>query len=382
MSSTPGTPKLPLSRQQDPADAQSAPGSSTVDLRALAQHLGLSKGTISRALNGYPEIADRTRARVLQAAAELGYKPNRAARRLATGRNELVGYIGVGSDWMTVERSFLGALSTTLASRGYGLMVSLADTMAHAEATMQQLIEDRRCDGFVLSAAFPSDARIALALKHNVPAAIIGGASMRSSHTAALPTIGIQDSSVLDGLVDYLNSLGHESFAYFGCDAPQTIQTLHSETLAASCGNRNALFVRSIRSETEAAESPSSLTLQTETAASLTERATRILDTKPSGPTAVFCGCERTVVALYMAARDRGLSVPEELSIIGIGSSQLASWLSGGLSTVSWSLSEAGRLAADCVLAQVEGTASPDLNAGIEAEFLARSSHGPAPRIL
>jgi DNA-binding LacI/PurR family transcriptional regulator len=170
------------------------------------------------------------------------------------------------------------------------------------------------------------------------------------------------------------------SFAYFGCDAPQAIQALHSETLAASCGNRNAHFMRSTRmgSQTNTVDGPP--LYDTETAASLTDRAKRILDSKPSGPTAVFCGCERTVVALYMAARDRGLSVPEELSIIGIGSSQLASWLSGGLSTVSWSLSEAGRLAADCVLAQVEGTDSPDLNAGIEAEFVARSSHGPAPR--
>ncbi len=381
MSSTFDKPKSPPSHQPVTADTHGAPGSSNVDLKALAQHLGLSKGTISRALNGYPEIADRTRARVLQAAAELGYKPNRAARRLATGRNEMVSYIGVGSDWMTVERSFLGALSNTLSSRGYGLMVSLADTMDHAETTMRQLIEDRRCDGFVLSAAFPSDGRISLALEHSVPAAVIGGASMRSSHTGALPTIGINDSAVLDGLVDYLNSLGHEAFAYFGCDAPQTIQELHSETLAASCSNRNAVFVRSIRSPVDALKTPETLLLETETATSLTERATRILDNKPSGPTAIFCGCERTVVALYMAARDRGLSVPEELSIIGIGSSSLASWLSGGLSTVSWSLSEAGRLAADCVLAQVEGTASPDLNAGIEAEFLARSSHGPAPRI-
>lgn len=375
-------PTMPLPNRRQAANGSSETGSGTVDLKALAQHLGLSKGTISRALNGYPEIADRTRARVLQAAAELGYKPNLAARRLATGRNDMVTYIGVGSDWMTVERSFLGALSATLASRGYGLMVSLADRMEHAETTMRQLIEDRRTDGFVLSAAFPADARVALALEHKMPAAVIGGTSVRTSHTGALPTIGINDSAVLDGLVDYLSSIGHQSVAYFGCDAPQAIQALHSETLAASCGNRNVRFVRSTRNGAETPLIDQAALYDTEAALSLTDRAIQILDSKPDAPTAVFCGCERTVVALFMAARDRGLSVPGELSIIGIGSSQLASWLSGGLSTVSWSLSEAGRLAADCVLAQVEGTDSPDLNAGIEAEFVARSSHGPAPRAI
>ncbi|MFK7793341.1 MAG: LacI family DNA-binding transcriptional regulator [Devosiaceae bacterium] len=361
-------------------DSMTEPSSPTVDLKALAQHLGLSKGTISRALNGYPEIAERTRSRVLQAANELGYKPNRAARRLATGRNDLVSYIGVGSDWMTIERSFLSALSSTLSLRGYGLMVSLADTMEHAKDTMQQLIDDKRVDGFVFSTLFPSDERVALAAANCVPGAIIGGSAVRSSHTSEMPVIGINDTAVLDGLVDYLNSMGHDGFAYFGCDAPQAVQQFHSETLAASCGNRNTNFFRDIRSDSERHADKGTAQFEAETAASLTHRAERILDNKPSRATAVFCGCERTVVALYMAARDRGLSVPEELSIIGIGSSQLASWLSGGLSTVSWSLAEAGRLAAECVVAQVEGTEAPDLNAGIEAQFVARSSHGPAPR--
>lgn len=370
------------SKQRDtlmPKQPSSAP-SQSVDLKALAQHLGLSKGTISRALNGYPEIAERTRTRVLEAAAELGYKPNRAARRLATGRNDLISYVGVGTDWMTIERSFLSSLSATLATQGYGLMVSLADTMEHAEETMSQLIEDKRVDGFVFSAPFPNDGRMALAAQHGVPGAVIGGPSARSSHTGALPVIGVNDSAVLDGLVDFLQSIGHDSFAYYGCDAPQAIQRLHSETLSASCNNRSLRFVRDIRSDSEAHEDIGSAQFEAETAASLAERAHRVLDLKPHHPTAVFCGCERTVVALYMAARDRGLSIPDELSIIGIGSSQLASWLSGGLSTVSWSLGEAGRLAADCVLAQVEGTEAPDLDAGISAQFVARSSHGPAPR--
>lgn len=382
MSRTSDTFTRSSSPQSGAIDASGHDGAQAVDLKALAQHLGLSKGTISRALNGYPEIADRTRTRVLQAASELGYKPNRAARRLATGRNELVAYIGVGSDWMTVERSFLSALSSTLAARGYGLIVSLADTMEHAEETMQQLIADKRVDGFVFSAPYPSDRRVALALNHGVPAAIIGGNSMRTSHTGSLPVIGVNDGAVLDGLVDYLQALGHDSFAYFGCDAPHAVQMLHSETLAASCSNRNALFAHDIHADSATDAHGKAIVFTAETAASLSARADRLLALKPSHPTAVFCGCERTVVALYMAARDKGLSVPEELSIIGIGSSQLASWLSGGLSTVSWSLSEAGRLGADCVLAMVEGAEAPDMTAGIEAQFVARSSHGPAPSSL
>lgn len=376
-----------MTRRRDPSHTQKPTPKNgeagSVDLRALSQHLGLSKGTISRALNGYPEIAERTRARVLEAAAELGYSPNRAARRLATGRNDLISYIGVGSDWMTVDRAFLSSLSSSLSSAGFGLMVSLADTMDHAEETMQQLISDKRVDGFVFNAAYPMDRRIALASAESIPAAILGssGSPKGSVRTEPgdIPTIAINDHAVLDGLVDYLSALGHENFAYFGCDAPQAVQQRNAATLAASCTNRNLAFVQDLRAL--ASQEPVMM-LDAERAASLGARASRVLTNNDvSKPTAIFCGCERTVVALYMAARELGLSVPEELSIIGIGSSQLASWLSGGLSTVSWSLSEAGRLAADCVVAQIEGKVLPDLHIGIEAQFVARASHGPAPRI-
>jgi LacI family transcriptional regulator len=366
--------------------SQTAPdgGPGSVDLRALSQHLGLSKGTISRALNGYPEIAERTRARVLQAAAALGYKPNRAARRLATGRNDLISYIGVGADWMTVDRSFLSALSATLAVEGYGLMVSLADTMDHASQAMQQLIEDKRVDGFIFNAAFPSDARVQMATARSVPAVIVGTMSQdgrpQQGALNKVPVVGIHDSAVLDGLVDYLHSLGHQRFAYFGCDAPEVTQLRHSRTLAASCQNRGTAFVRDIR-PTEIAGSLDRLSLlEPESAALLSARANAVLDGAGTGqPTAVFCGCERTVVALYLAARERGLSIPRELSIIGIGSSQLASWLDGGLSTVSWSLGEAGRLAAECVLALINGREAIAFEARVEAQFVARASHGPAP---
>ncbi|MEM1286923.1 MAG: LacI family DNA-binding transcriptional regulator [Pseudomonadota bacterium] len=351
-----------------------------VDLKALAKHLGLSKGTISRALNGYPEIAEKTRTRVFAAAAELGYKPNRAAQRLATGRNDLVSYIGVGADWMTVDRGFLRALSSTLSNSGFGLMVTLADSMDHAEAAMQQLIDDQRVDGFIFNGAFPMDARIQLAKKRALPGVMVGAISTDGSAVRTgmgdIPTIGLSDSAVIDGLTDYLTSLGHSAFSYFGCDAPEIMQRRHSVTLAASCKNRRATFSSSIR-PIESHQSLDHMSqYEPESANSLTKRAEALLS---RGPTAVFCGCERTVAALYMVAKDKGMNVPAELSIIGIGSSHLASWLSGGLSTVSWSLGEAGRLAADCIVAQIEGSSIPAVAQGVEAEFLARASHGPAP---
>lgn len=352
---------------------------SNVDLKALARHLGLSKGTISRALNGYPEIAEGTRARILSAAEDLGYTPNRAARRLATGRNELIAYIGVGSDWMAVDRAFLSSMSSTLSNRGFGLLVTLADSMEHGCEVMQQLLHDRRVDGLVFNTMFPADNRVALAQRHSVPAVMVGGTSL-TAEVGSVPVVGINDRAVLDGLVDYLNTLGHQGFAYFGSDAPHAVQVRHAQVLSAACGNRGVNFHDETRHTIGISEDGDLEIYEQESAASLTLRANAVLDEADGQTTAIFCGCERSVVALYMAAHERGLSIPSQLTIIGVGSHQLASWLSGGLSTVSWSLSEAGRLAAECVLAQIEGKSLPDIEALIEAQFVARSSHGPAPR--
>ena len=357
------------------------PGTGTkaahVDLKTLSEHLGLSKGTISRALNGYPEIAASTRTRVVEAAARLGYKPNRVARRLATGRNELISYVAVGSDWMTVERTFLRALSETLTEQGYGLLVSLADTMAHAQSTMKTLLEERRVDGFVFNLAYPADGRVALAADSHMPAVVIGGGPAPYGQDL-VPTVRINDRAVLDGLVDYLSSLGHSHFAYFGQDAPPALQKLHSDVLSAACRNRDTSFIASRQSHETVIGGHNGLVSE-QAARCLSDRAHALLGDASGQPTAIFCGCERTVAALYMAAMDRGLSVPGQLSIIGIGSTQLASWLSGGLSTVSWSLSEAGRLGADCIVALVEGQAIPTALDTIEAEFHPRATHGPAP---
>lgn len=384
MNRRPNTPQAGAATKGDRTSGSNGAGAKggkgSTDLKMLAEHLGLSKGTISRALNGYPEIAEATRERVLAAADALGYRPNRAARRLATGRNDLISYIGTGSDWMSIDRAFLSALSSTLSDQGYGLMVSLADSVESAEEVMERLLEEKRVDGFIFNSLHPNDPRLDLVEANQIPVALVGASHAEGrARTEPVPTISLADSAVLDGLVDYLNSLGHEHIGYFGCDAPEVLQRQHSLTLAASSGNRGIAFTPSTCVPAEQLGLPGH-ERQTESASVLSDRATALLERKP---TAVFCGCERTVVALYMAARDAGMSVPSELSIIGIGSSQLASWLSGGLSTVTWSLGEAGRLAADCIVSQIEGRATAEiLSAGIEAQFVARSSHGPAPRAL
>ena len=89
-----------------------------MNLKKLAQELGLSQTTVSRALNGYPEVSEKTRKRVSDAADRLGYRPNASARRLATGRVGAVGMVMPSDGQLLVNphfSEFLAGLGQRLA---------------------------------------------------------------------------------------------------------------------------------------------------------------------------------------------------------------------------------------------------------------------------
>ena len=98
-------------------------------LRDLAEHLGLSPATVSRALNGFPEVGEKTRLRVLEASERLHYKANSSAKRLATGKSGMVGMIFRAGQNMLVDAhfvDFLAGLSVGLVEREIDLLVHTA----------------------------------------------------------------------------------------------------------------------------------------------------------------------------------------------------------------------------------------------------------------
>ena len=97
-------------------------------LKDISVELGLSVATVSRALNGFPEVGARTRTRVQEAAARLGYRPNRSAQRLATGRSGVVGMIVKLRADMSADQTFfdvITSLTAELAARDLDLVLSV-----------------------------------------------------------------------------------------------------------------------------------------------------------------------------------------------------------------------------------------------------------------
>lgn len=143
-----------------------------MSIKKLAEHLGLSKSTVSRALNGYSDVNPDTRKKVLLAAQEIGYKANPTAKRLASGKSRNVGIILPASSRMFVSPAFskvLAGASTLLAKYEYQLIVTTISESQNEEQVYFDFITSGLVDGLFIVRTRSSDNRISMLKKHKFP---------------------------------------------------------------------------------------------------------------------------------------------------------------------------------------------------------------------
>ena len=159
-----------------------------MNLKELATKLGLSPTTVSRALNGYPEVNEATRARVMAAAKRHNYRPNTRAIRLATGRALAVGHvIPVATRHEIVNpvfADFIAGAGETYARNGYDMVLSVVPDEGE-DAAYRDLQSRGAVDGVILHAPRLDDARIPLLHEVGLPFVVHGratGASLPTCH--------------------------------------------------------------------------------------------------------------------------------------------------------------------------------------------------------
>lgn len=147
-----------------------------VNLKKLSEHLGLSQTTVSRALNGFPEVSEKTRKRVQDLAAELNYRPSPSAASLATGKTKTIGHvIPVGIHRMINPHfsDFLAGASEAYAAAGYELLLRTAGP-GEEEEIYRDFSSRRRVDGVIVHGPSIDDPRIKLLRSINMPFVVHG----------------------------------------------------------------------------------------------------------------------------------------------------------------------------------------------------------------
>ncbi|MEU7818058.1 LacI family DNA-binding transcriptional regulator [Pseudonocardia sp. NPDC049154] len=320
-----------------------------MSIRAVAARAGVSPATVSRVFTRPDTVALETRRRVLAVADELRYSPHPVARSLARGRTGNLGIVvpDIANSFSAVVTK---AVQQEAARDGYALFVSGSDERARDEEQWAQAMSPQ-VDGLMLvSPLMPDDALRALA-----PTPLV----LSNRILDALPCVVTDASEAVGHAVEHLVALGHREIAYLaGPDGFANDMRLRGYRGAClrlgvqprELGPFNARFSDGIRAADLVLATPA---------------------------TAVVAYNDEVAVGVLNRLVDRGLRVPDDLSVVGVDDTSLAEMVSPRLTTVRLPAAESGRAAVRMLLDLVAGRSAPVEPLLLPAELIVRSSTGP-----
>lgn len=314
------------------------PQSARVSMAMVAQRAGVSGQTVSRVANGSPKVDPDTRRRVEQAMAELGYRPNRAARALRTGRTHTLGL--VAQTLATIGNSrMLQAVAESAASRGYALtVVTLGADGDIAEAFDR--LRDQGVDGAIVL-------NEATALARDAAAAGLRLVVVDSPPDDRFTVIGTDHAAGARAATTHLLEAGH--------------RTVHH--LAGPVGSFAAFErERGWREALDAAGAPIPEVARGDWASASGHRETT--STLASGEvTAIFAANDQMALGALRAIAESGRSVPHDVAVVGFDDIADAAEFLPPLTTVRQDFDALGELAVRSLVTRIEGGAdvAPDL---------------------
>jgi LacI family transcriptional regulator len=338
-----------------------------MNLKELATKLGLSPTTVSRALNGYPEVNEATRERVMAAAKRHNYHPNTRAIRLATGRAMAVGHvIPIANRHEIVNpvfADFIAGAGETYSRNNYDMVLSVVPD-DEEEATYRGLKSKGNVDGVIVHAPRTQDPRIALLREIGLPFVVHGRAT---GATEPYCWLDVNNRRAFQRATEFLLDLGHTRIAL--------VNGLEFMDFAIRrrTGYLDALAARGI------APAPELMTSDEMTEISGFRAVQRML-ALPHPPTAILCSSMISGMGARRAVESAGLAVGRDVSII-IHDDDLSYMKNGEdvpiFTATRSSVREAGRLAAEMLLDVIAHPGAGPQQRLLEAELIIGQSTGP-----
>jgi LacI family transcriptional regulator len=276
-----------------------------MNLKSLALKLGISKTTVSRALNGYPEVSAHTRERVLAAAREAGYQANPMARSLAVGRTNVFGIIypllpGDLGDPMFL--SVVGGMSAALEQRGMNLIIAPV-SQQNELPSYEQMVRGRRVDGLVVSRTLVHDQRIACLVGQGFPFVAHGRTELNQPYA----WFDYDNAAGIALAVECLLGHGHQRIALVSAPLELNFARQRKDSFVASLARAG------LRAD------PRHLVDNTLDRRSGYQAMQRLLACSPH-PTAVIVDNHLSGVGAVRALLDAGIAIGKEMSVIVWGS--------------------------------------------------------------
>jgi LacI family repressor for deo operon, udp, cdd, tsx, nupC, and nupG len=329
-------------------------------INEVAELAGVSTATVSRALSGNGHVSAATRERVHVAAAELGYVVSSNASSLATGRTKNVGVvIPFLNRWFYA--SVVEGAEQALLSHGYDLtLYNLSGGGEERRSVFEHFLLRKRVDAVIAISLELTANEVSRLLALDKPIVGIGGP------LPGVRTLSVDDVAVARLATEHLLSLGHRSIAHIGGNKALELD-FHLPTNR-RIGYETALEAVGIPIDPELFQA-ADFTMQGGYNA-----AKQLFGNPRRRPTAIFAASDEMAIGAMLAARDMGLGVPGDVSIMGIDDHELAEFF--GLSTVAQYPDEQGRKAVEILMDQLHPGRRErgSLNTPLNFDLIVRSS--------
>ena len=329
-------------------------------IRDVAERAGVSIATVSRALHGLPRVSEATRRRVLAAAAELHYVPSPNAASLASGQNMAIGVVAPSVNGWFVATVVHNA-ERLLRPAGYDvLLYSLGREPAERRRAFSGNLLRKRVDAILVVGIRPTEDEITALTRAGRPVTVVG------ADVPGWASVRIDDEAAGRTAVRHLLELGHRRIAYIGSEPEGPLET--EASAARRAGYRRELAAAGITPDPE---------WETEGGFSVSGgmAAMDALLDLPDRPTAVFAASDEMAMGAVHVARQAGLSIPGELSVVGVDDHEMAELFQ--LTTVAQPIHTQGVLAAEMILRRLAEPTSQPPALVVPSTLIVRRTTGP-----
>lgn len=323
----------------------------------VAARAGVSKATASRALSGRGYVSAATRDRVADAATALSYVAHSSATSLATGRTRAVGVILPAVDrWFFAE--LLAGIQEALLAVDYDLtLYGIREGSSARDWLFNTVLPRRRFDGIIAVGIQPDAHELERLLGIDRPLVSIG------AHSEGASAVAIDDVSIARIATEHLIDLGHRQISFLGVAEDGTPESLGDGQRVR--GYRDAMTTAGLDDSIRLL--PSATTMPGGYAA-----ASALLGDRRTRPTAIVAVCDEVAIGAIIAARRLGITVPTELSVIGIDDHEHAEMFA--LTTIQQQPRAQGHEAVRLLLQRIEHPDRPIERVSAASALVARNT--------
>lgn len=335
----------------------------------LSRALGLGVSTVSKALNGYTDVSESTRRRVWQAAREMGFQPNSNAQALKTKRTHIIGVLNEDDGGSGLIHPHFGLIlehfKRTVEEHGYELMLMNHLSGKRHRSYLEQC-RYRGFDGLMVLVANALDPGLKQLLEFSIPKVLVDFEFEQE------PSVLADNVGGGEMAVDYLCRLGHRRIAHIAAPLSSVCGRERLE------GYKHGLERQGLAWDERLVVEAKGFRVQDGQ-----ESMRRLLLRFPTEqrPTAVFANCDSLAYGIIDAARQAGLRVPAQLSVVGFDNLDNDMMMLTPLTTMDQHQPVLGRVAAEMLLSQMRGVTLVEPKRRLPVTLVERETCAPPPTI-